>query len=170
MVVGSSFVCLSRSMKKLSLYLLLIALIAWVACGIMVRFGCIKPHNDTITIERVEYKRDTILITDTLTKKVPVAIERVILKEIPIETDTLYYEQAVYQDSDFIAYVSGIEPQLDSIKLYPKTLIIHDSVYVYKHSYIQEPKKKLNFGLQFGYGATTKGMSPYVGLGITFRF
>ena len=75
-------------------------------------------------------------------------------------------------DSTYRAWVSGYEPQLDSIKIFRKT--------VYEKQVITLPaeKKKRTFwqrfgaGVQggYGYGLDDHKWHPYVGLGASFNF
>lgn len=69
--------------------------------------------------------------------------------------------QKVYEDSTYKAWVSGYEPQLDSIFVYQKTQVINH--------YIREKPKHWGIGLQIGYGCTGKELRPYVGIGINYN-
>lgn len=73
---------------------------------------------------------------------------------------TLPITQQVYRDSSYTAWVSGYAAALDSIEVYPRTLIVRQPA--------AKPRRWC-FGLQAGYGLTPKGVQPYVGLGLTFR-
>nr|WP_314698851.1 hypothetical protein [uncultured Prevotella sp.] len=69
--------------------------------------------------------------------------------------------QKVYEDSTYKAWVSGYEPQLDSIFVYQKTQVINH--------YIREKPKYWGIGLQIGYGCTGKELRPYVGIGVNYN-
>ena len=69
--------------------------------------------------------------------------------------------QKVYEDSTYKAWVSGYEPQLDSIFIYQKTQVINH--------YIREKPKHWGVGLQIGYGCTGKELRPYIGIGVNYN-
>ena len=69
--------------------------------------------------------------------------------------------QKVYEDSTYKAWVSGYEPQLDSIFVYQKTQVINH--------YIREKPKHWGIGLQIGYGCTGKELHPYIGIGVNYN-
>lgn len=68
--------------------------------------------------------------------------------------------QSVYESKDYKAYVSGVHAQLDSIFVYP----LHEVVTIKE----KQPPKKWHIGVTTGYGLTTKGMQPYIGIGLTY--
>lgn len=70
--------------------------------------------------------------------------------------------QKRYEGKDYLAYVSGYEPSLDSIFVYPKTTTIRERIY--------KPPNKWHIGITGGYGYSfkTKQATPYVGIGITY--
>ena len=69
--------------------------------------------------------------------------------------------QKVYEDSTYKAWVSGYEPQLDSIFVYQKTQVINN--------YIREKPKRWGIGLQIGYGSNGKVLQPYIGIGVNYN-
>lgn len=119
---------------------------------------------------------DTIRLTDTVVVREPVVRESVVIRtetrfmkladtlcvvfrdtvrdsvmvEVPIE-------QKVYADTNYVAWISGFEPRLDSIQ-------------VYRHEMITRPgSKRWGIGVQAGYGLTTRGFAPFVGVGVSYR-
>lgn len=68
--------------------------------------------------------------------------------------------QKHYKENEYDAWVSGFNPNLDSIKLYQPT--INSTIYV------KEKDKRFGVGVVVGYGATKDGLSPYVGVGVTY--
>lgn len=71
--------------------------------------------------------------------------------------------QKTYEDSTYKAWVSGYEPNLDSIKVYQKN--------TYKTiTQIKKTNKIIGFGLQIGVGLTPKGFQPYIGGGVNINF
>lgn len=71
--------------------------------------------------------------------------------------------QQVYRDTAYTAWVSGFQPQLDSIEVYPRTLIVRQT------SPPAAKPRRWSVGVQGGYGLTPKGLQPYVGVGVTLR-
>ncbi|MBR6458335.1 MAG: hypothetical protein IKS71_07030 [Bacteroidales bacterium] len=90
--------------------------------------------------------------------------------EIPaIESDIVFIhdtvfvpmEQRYYREKEYEAWVSGYRPSLDSIRLFPQVPVIT----VQK----TQPPKRWGIGIQAGYGASKDGLSPYIGIGITWN-
>lgn len=75
--------------------------------------------------------------------------------EIPIT-------QKRYENEDYRAWVSGYEPSLDSIYVFPKTTVIHERSY--------KPPNKWHIGITggYGYGFKSKQVEPYIGIGISY--
>ena len=92
---------------------------------------------------------DTICVSDTIKDSVVV--------EVPIE-------QKVYSDSNYTAWVSGYNPRLDSIS------ITHQEVSFHNKLVNNNGSKRLYLGIQVGYGITPRGMQPYLGLGVSYKF
>lgn len=89
------------------------------------------------------------------------------LRDSLIYKDTLVHDsvnvivpisQKKYEDSTYVAYVSGYKPQLDSISIYRKT--------IYKT--ITEKPSRWGFGLVGGYGYGSKGFTPFFGMAIYY--
>lgn len=93
---------------------------------------------------------DTICVQDTVVDSVFV--------EIPIE-------QKVYSDSGYTAWVSGYQPRLDSIHF-----ISHNKVVSFHNRLDDNCSKRLLLGIQVGYGITPRGLQPYLGLGVSYKF
>ena len=93
---------------------------------------------------------DTICVSDTIKDSVFV--------QIPIE-------QKVYSDSNYTAWVSGYRPRLDSISITYKEVSFHNLV-----NNSSKGSKRLYLGIQVGYGITPRGMQPYLGLGVSYKF
>lgn len=70
--------------------------------------------------------------------------------------------QKRYESDEYSAWVSGYEPQLDSISVYPKTTVIRERSY--------KPPNKWHIGIMggYGYGFTSKQAEPFVGVGIMY--
>ena len=75
--------------------------------------------------------------------------------ELPIE-------QKEYGDSTYRAWVSGFDARLDSIYIYQPIRYITITT-------TKEPSR-WSWGIQAGMGITPKGVQPYLGLGVQWRF
>lgn len=116
-------------------------------------------------------KRDTVtLIPDTVCDTVQLG-ERIVkvevrggdtLHRIDTVTVSLPFVQKRYKDSSYSAWVSGYEPSLDSIIVFPKTTIIRESKV--------ERKKARRWGIYGGVGiGVSDRITPCVGVGIGYR-
>lgn len=100
-------------------------------------------------VVRLPRANDTICVSDTIKDSVFV--------QVPIE-------QKVYSDSNYTAWVSGYHPRLDSIS------ITHQEVSFHNKLVNNNGSKRLYLGIQVGYGITPRGMQPYLGLGVSYKF
>ena len=97
----------------------------------------------TITVPHIEHLIDTtnVEVYDTI--------------QIPIT-------QKEYEDSTYHAWVSGYEPNLDSIYVFPKTITI-------TRNNTQIVSKRWGVGLQLGVGYNGSKVSPFVGIGVSYN-
>lgn len=119
-----------------------------------------------------------VTVVDSVKKSFPVPVDsfvvRYITKSLPVARDSatkqlgndsvkvqIPISQKVYEDTLYRAYVSGYEPNLDSITIKQKTTYITHT--------IRDKESRFRIGLQAGYGLTPKGMQPYVGVGLSCR-
>lgn len=111
--------------------------------------------RDTVTVtvpgvvERLILRHDTITVTDTAGVTVAVSV--------PIE-------QKHYSDTLFDAWVSGVVPNLDSLRIYPVSVNTHTVEYLYRDT---KPKR---WGVSVSAGAayTPKGFQPFLGVGVSY--
>lgn len=112
-----------------------------------------------------------IIVRDTIIAYKPLEIERrvtdtikVVLRDSVCVRDTIYLprETKVYEDSLYRAVVSGYEPRLESIAVYPRTHYVITST-------TERVQNKVGVGFQIGLGAGTKGFTPYVGIGVQYN-
>lgn len=125
-------------------------------------------------VETIIERRDTLTLFDTLKVVEPkyIAVKTVDTIRVPVpipgKTDTVWAElpreQKIYQDSTYLAYVSGYAPQLDSIDVFRKTTTITVNNIVKEYT-----NPRWSIGVQAGYGASKDGLSPYVGVGIQYN-
>lgn len=119
-----------------------------------------------------------VTVVDSVKKSFPVPVDsfvvRYITKSLPVASDSatkqhridsvkvqIPISQKVYEDTLYRAYVSGYEPNLDSITIKQRTTYITRT--------IRDKESRFRIGLQAGYGLTSKGMQPYVGVGLSYR-
>ena len=155
-----------------------------------------QKHPQKLPVEQIKKKMDTLFVPDsnifTEPKKEP--SPDVLIKEIPVPVyfadssaiDSLLNKcarlervndslqlvllrvQRHYSDSTFDAWVSGIDPRLDSIKTYQTNMVITKEIPV-----IQVKKTRWGLGIQAGIGAGMNGnqvyLTPYVGMGISYN-
>ncbi len=87
-------------------------------------------------------------------------------QEMSDERDSMAVEipitQKRYESDDYRAYVSGYEPRLDSIFVFPKTTVIRERSY--------KPPNRWHIGITggYGYGIKSKQVEPYIGIGLTY--
>lgn len=169
-------------MSSAKTYLLgAVSVLAAFLVGALVSGLLVKGHFKAIL---GTFKPDTIQVTkwDTIRVDKPVFVaSKPIRDSFPIylhdtayvvRADTLYLpkEQKEYRDSTYRAWVSGVSPSLDSIHVYQKTVTQTISVPVVK-------KRKLNFGVQAGFGVVQPIAEPhsprlgyYLGGGVQWNF
>lgn len=120
-------------------------------------------------------KVDTLFIRDTIKAVEPKFITKRVVDSIPYPVsdtirmrDTLYVllerEQIRWEDSLAVVYVSGINPQVDSVFHFTQTQIITKEIPV-----IQVKRTRWGIGVQAGYGAGKDGLTPYVGVGLSYN-
>ena len=125
-------------------------------------------------VETIIERRDTLTLFDTLKVVEPkyIAVKTVDTIRVPVpvqgKTDTVWAElpreQKIYRDSTYLAYVSGYAPRLDSIDVYRKTTTITVNNIVKEYT-----NPRWSIGVQAGYGASKEGLSPYIGVGISYN-
>jgi len=125
--------------------------------------------------------RDTVIVTrtDTIVRERPVYYATTVVDTVLVAVtdtvrlrDTLYMEvmreQKAYRDTMYEAWVSGVRPALDSIRIYApvQTITVTERVPVTRRTH-------WGIGVSAGYGATlqdkTVRMSPYIGVGISYN-
>lgn len=74
-------------------------------------------------------------------------------------------EYREYQDSNYYAKVSGVQPRLDEIQVYPKT--VYETQYIYR-DIVCKPKR-WGVGLSAGYGVGRYGLSPVLAITVNYN-
>ena len=143
-----------------------------------------KPETitvtDTVTMERT----DTVYDTTRLIHYFPRPIHDTILRWDFIKQDTLLpYISKTYSDTvtkddgaevQYVASVSGYDPNLDSIRFNLKYPVVTNTITntVTETKFLTKPAPRFSVGIQagFGYGVFNKKPDLYIGLGGTYRF
>lgn len=133
----------------------------------------------TAVAESIETpKADTLFVRDTVTVEYPVPILTTIIDtllvaypDIVIIHDTTFVqipkERKEYSGKDYRAVVSGYQPSLDLIQVFPETKVVTRTISV-------PSRKRSHFALslQAGYGITIQDNRitplPYIGAGLSY--
>ena len=121
--------------------------------------------------------RDTVIVThyDTITREKPVYIAKKVVDTV-VDTlrlhDTLFLalerEQRTYGDTTYTAWVSGVEPALDSIRIRQsvRCVTVTERVPI-------EVSRRWSLGISAGYGAVVQQggvtLAPYIGIGVSYN-
>ena len=147
--------------------------ILFIACFIISFLGgydyASKHCYNVSTVTDTIVKRDTITaIPDTVYRTIALGEKtvKVVVHDTLCKTDTvtisLPFVQKQYKDSSYSAWISGYEPSLDSIRVFPKTTIIRESKVV--------RQKDRRWGVFGGVGiGVSDRITPCVGVGIGYR-
>lgn len=135
------------------------------------------PEIKTEITERIIFDtiRDSIpkplLLKTQETKYVYIKIadeETDVEEQITISQDSTHVSIPIstvqYKTPTYYAIVSGYKPKLEYIETY------HETHYVDRNT-VQYIKSKPTFGIgiQVGYGISREGMTPYIGIGLTYN-
>lgn len=155
---------------------IIISLLIGIIIGILFCVGLKYCHNiNNGNFPKTVIERDTTVIVknDTIVVSKPIELEKTIVRYDTIAKDTiLTYEQKTYGDSNYVAYVSGYSPRLDSLNIFCKdttrTITITNEVEK-KQSWAS---KHLGWGITLGggYGLVNQKFDLFVGVGGIIRF
>jgi hypothetical protein len=118
---------------------------------------------------------DTLFIRDTIKVTEPVYATRRMVDSVLVPVtdtirlrDTLYVflerEQIRWEDSLSVVYASGVRPEIDSVIHYAERMVIVKEIPV-----VRVKKTRWGVGIQAGAGATKDGLTPYVGVGVSYN-
>ena len=118
---------------------------------------------------------DTLFIRDTIKVTEPVFVTRKVVDSVLVPVtdtirlrDTLYVflerEQIRWEDSLSVVYASGVRPEIDSVIHYAERMVIVKEIPV-----VRVKKTRWGVGIQAGAGATKDGLTPYVGVGVSYN-
>lgn len=150
-----------------------LTLILLIACCIVSFLGgydyASKHCYNVRTVTDTIIERETIIsVPDTVYREVALGEKtvKVVVHDTLCKTDTvevaLPYVQREYRDSNYNVWVSGYEPALDSIKVFSRTVTVHERVTV--------KEKARRWGIYGGVGiGVSDRITPCVGVGIGYR-
>ena len=146
--------------------------------GALASYFAVKGHFQaklaTLTPKVIQVvKRDTLRLNSPILREIHKVTHdtiKIVMNDTIVRRDTIYLEreQRVYEDEDYKAFVSGFQPRLDSIYVYPKT------IYETKVSTRKE-WRQFTYGVQVGVGVvmpfnSSPSFGGYLGLGIGYNF
>ena len=167
-------------MKKDISYIIIIALniiSLFLGCLIGKTFERWVDLKRRDLIECIE-KTDTLYIRDTVNVLKPMKTTEKTIDTVYLNVadtirinDTIYFSlpriERSYLSELYSIRVSGIDPVLESVEVYPETKIVTQYVP------INHKKKRWGVGLQAGFGAGVAGknvvLTPYIGIGISYN-
>lgn len=158
-------------MKPWQHILIGVGIVAAILIGFFIgRESCRIPPQEPPT-PKVDtlYLPDTIKVTEAkyITKRVIDSIPYPVGDTIRIR-DTLFVylerEQVRWEDSLAVVYASGINPQVDSVIHHTQQMVITKEIPV-----IYTTKTRWGIGIQAGVGASKDGLTPYIGVGLSYN-
>lgn len=149
--------------------IILFALLVVGAAGFVAGRKTAKKGGESTIVEKV----DTLVIRDTIVSYKPKYITRRVVDSTPFPVtdtirmkDTLFLvlprEQVVWEDSLARVYASGINPEVDSVMHYRTEKIINHLIPV-------KVQSRWGLGVQGGVGFGKDGLTPYVGVGVSYN-
>lgn len=122
---------------------------------------------------QIEIKRDTVYSTDTITveKEKIRYVDRIVTDTLRIRDTVLLVEQKTYKDSIAEIYVSGINPNVDSVHYFiPFKTVYEEKTITVTQEVVK--KRRVTFGFNAGLGVQydlihkTFGVGPQIGAGV----
>ena len=146
-----------------------------LATFFMLGFIIGQKHPQKLPVEPIKVKVDTLVIHDTTMSYKPIYVDRVkldsvlvpVVDSVKIHDTTFVYlerEKVTWRDSLCEVYASGIMASVDSVR--------HFQEYKYITIETQVPvkvKSHWGLGVNAGYGVGKGGLTPYVGVGISYN-
>ena len=146
-----------------------------LATFFMLGFIIGQKHPQKLPVEPIKTKVDTLVIHDTTMSYRPIYVDRVkldsvlvpVVDSVKIHDTTFVYlerEKVTWRDSLCEVYASGIMASVDSVR--------HFQEYKYITIETQVPvkvKSHWGLGVNAGYGVGKGGLTPYVGVGISYN-
>lgn len=158
-------------MNRYKKVMTILCVILLILVGILIG----QKYRQKTPLEPTETKVDTLVIRDTIMQYKPIFVDKikvdsvlVPVKDTIVICDSVYIyldrEKITWRDSLCEVYASGIMPQVDSVR--------HFREYHYFTIETAIPVKEKShwgLGIQAGMGAGKNGLTPYVGVGISYN-
>lgn len=157
--------------SNIELAVLALALVAAFAVGFFLGAGR-KKAPETV----IKTQTDTLYLRDTITVSTPVWLTKTVVSRDTFRVadtvrlhDTTFVvldrERIEWRDSFCTVWASGVRPSVDSVRHYVTERVVTNTVTV------PGPRKVTRWGLgvQAGYGVSDKGLTPYVGVGLSYN-
>lgn len=123
----------------------------------------LKPDTlvvrDTLLLEKPKYVSVAKIVHDTVYLPSIEEPSELVAVDIPIE-----HKFAEYDDAQ--VWYHGFNADIDSCKVFPKTVYIETP---YEVQIKEKVKTRWGVGIHGGYGITKSGLSPYIGVGISYN-
>ena len=158
-------------MNRYEKVMTILCVILLILVGILIG----QKHRQKSPLEPHETKVDTLVVRDTIMQYKPIFVDKIKVDSVLIPVkDTIVIRDSVYiymdrekitwRDSLCEVYASGIMPQVDSVRHFTedKYITIQKQVPV-------KVKSHWGLGINAGYGVGKGGMTPYVGVGISYN-
>lgn len=148
---------------------LVLLIVIWAGLGFFFgRYG-FREAPETQIVTRV----DTLVIRDTVTVSEPISVTRWRVDSVafPVRDtvrvqDTLFVylerERVRWKDEYCEVFASGVQPSVDSVRHYISERVILKTV-------PEKVRSRWGIGVQAGYGASRQGLSPYIGVGVSYN-
>lgn len=134
-----------------------------------------QNHQQKTPVEPPEIKVDTLIVRDTIMQYKPIFTDKIKVDSVLIPVkDTIVIRDSVYismdrekitwRDSLCEVYASGIMPQVDSVRHF------REYQYVTIETAIPvKDKSHWGLGINAGYGVGQGGLTPYIGIGVSYN-
>ena len=158
-------------MNRYEKVMTILCVILLILIGILIG----QKHRQKLPLEPTEIKVDTLVIRDTIMQYKPIFVDKINVDSVLVPVkDTIVIRDSVYiymdrekiawRDSLCEVYASGIMTSVDSVR--------HFQEYKYITFETQVPVKVRShwgLGVNAGYGVGKGGLTPYVGVGISYN-
>ncbi len=140
-----------------------------------------NPHTNRDRVVEESIVTDTVIVFDTCIVKIRTPTEsanvRYITRHLPVlespdsvyptPTDSATVElpvtRKIYEDSLYRAVISGYEPSLDSLTIFPPVRTVQ------KSHFVSAQDSRWGIGITAGASLTPGGFHPSVSIGVTYR-
>ena len=158
-------------MNRYEKVMTILCVILLILIGILIG----QNHQQKSPLEPTETKVDTLIVRDTIMQYKPIFVDKIKVDSVLIPVkDTIVIRDSVYiymdrekvtwRDSLCEVYASGIMASVDSVR--------HFQEYKYITIETQVPVKVRShwgLGVNAGYGFGEGGLTPYIGVGISYN-